>query len=90
MVFGLVSLSVPKGVLTAQPQAEIREPTVVLNGLADPNRTRVVGMSFLIGKCMEIIWIQDPVCTVQELSRFKYHFNDMLVAMRLGGFARIW
>jgi hypothetical protein len=47
-------------------------------------------MCLFISKCVEIVWIQDPVGTVQELGRFKYHLNDMLVAMRLGGFARIW
>jgi hypothetical protein len=89
MVFGLVLLSVAEGVLATQPQAEVGQPTVVFDGLADPNGTRVVGMCLFIGKCMEVVWIQDPVGAIEELGGFKYHLDDMFVAMRLGGFARI-
>jgi hypothetical protein len=45
-------------------------------------------MCLFIGKCMEIVWIQDPVGAVQELGGFKYHLDDMLVARILGSFAR--
>jgi hypothetical protein len=32
---------------------------------------------------------ETPVCGIEKLSSFQYHLDDMLVAMRLGGFARI-
>jgi hypothetical protein len=88
MVLGLVALSVAEGVLVAKPQAQIGQPAIVLNGLADPNRTRVIGMCLFIGNWMQAVWIQNPVGTVEELGGFKYHLDDMFVAMRLGGFAR--
>jgi hypothetical protein len=46
-------------------------------------------MCLFIGNWMQAVWIQNPVGTVEELGGFKYHLDDMFVAMRLGGFARI-
>jgi hypothetical protein len=82
-------LSISIRVFAAEAKAEVREPTIVLGGLAHPNCAWVVGVRLAIGVCRDVVRIYDPVCAVQKLSGFKNHLDDMLVAMILGGFAGV-
>jgi hypothetical protein len=87
MSLGLVLLPVTKGVFTAERQPEVREPAIVLDRLADPDSTWVIGMRLAICIRKKVVRIYDPVGAVEELGGFKNHLDDMLVAMILGGFA---
>jgi hypothetical protein len=82
-------LSISIRVFTTEAKPEVREPTIVLGGLAHPNCAWVVGVRLAIGVCRDVVRIYDPVCAVQKLSGFKNHLDDMLVAMILGGFAGV-
>jgi hypothetical protein len=89
MCFGLMMLSITIRVFATEAKPEIREPTIVLSGLAHPNCAWVIGVRLAIGVCRDVVGIYDPVCAVQKLSGFKNHLDDMLVAMILGGFAGV-
>ena len=82
----LVSLvPIPEPVFPAEPVTEIREPAIIRQALADPDRARVVGVRLAVSILRKSFRIQYPVRTIQKLCSFEDHLYDMLVAMIFRG-----
>jgi hypothetical protein len=79
-------VSIPKSIFLTQPIAQLSKPHVIGQALTCPNRTRMIEMCLLVGVLRQNHAFLIPVSRIQELSCFKDHLYNMLVAMIFRGF----